>query len=66
MGGLVGVYYLRLIYDYLHLQSSEGHCSVVKEVVHQVISLPVHPNLKEEEVKEVAIGGVNLLMRETK
>ena len=49
-----GIYYPRLVNDYPHLQDCIGDCPIAKKIVDEVISLPVHPGLKEEEIEEVA------------
>jgi len=49
-----GIYYPRLINNYPHLQNCRGDCPVAKNIVDEVISLPVHPGLGEEDIEEVA------------
>lgn len=46
-------YYPRLIQDYPHLEQSRTSCVVAEKVVSEVISLPVHPGLSQEDVSHI-------------
>lgn len=48
-----GSYYPRLIQDYPHLNGFSSDCPRAEEIVNQVISLPIHAGLTEEEVHRV-------------
>ncbi len=49
-----GIYYPRLIQDYPHLKKFGSSCPVAQNVVSEVISLPVHAGLTEEDITRVA------------
>ncbi len=49
-----GKYYPRLIQDYPHLKDFRSDCPVAEMVVEEVLSLPVHAGLSEQQVIEVA------------
>tara|TARA_B100000401_G_scaffold169141_1_gene113040 strand:+ start:9557 stop:10663 length:1107 start_codon:yes stop_codon:yes gene_type:complete len=54
-----GIYYPRLIYEYPHLQKFKTVCENAERVVSDVISLPVHPGLKREDIEEIAQGVID-------
>ncbi len=49
-----GIYYPRLIQDYPHLNKFKSSCPIAERIVSEVISLPVHAGLSEEDVVSVA------------
>lgn len=48
-----GKYYPRLICDYPHLQKYKSDCTTAKELVREVISLPVHPGLSLKDLEKI-------------
>lgn len=45
-----GIYYPGLIQDYPHLEKFKSSCPVAEKVVLQVLSLPIHPGLTEDDI----------------
>lgn len=46
-------YYPRLVQDYPHLEQFSSECPTASKVVDQVISLPVHPSLTEQDIETI-------------
>ena len=49
-----GIYYPRLIQDYPHLEQFRSKCPIAEKVVHEVISLPIHPGITLDDIEHVA------------
>jgi dTDP-4-amino-4,6-dideoxygalactose transaminase len=48
------IYYPRLIQDYPHLEQYRADCPVAERIVKEVISLPVHPGLNNDDIEAIS------------
>lgn len=53
-----GIYYPNLIFEYPHLKKYYCECPNAEEIVKEVLSLPVHAGLSDEEVTEVGEAAI--------